>query len=125
MVVLFWLSFTATLAALLAAVAAGRRGRRRAHFALVAVFVVLLFVTIALTEALVRALDLPAGELAIHLRFAISATLLLLPVLASGVVYALRGGKRWRLVHRIAIVLFLLAVLTATGTGIWVVSLAG
>jgi hypothetical protein len=45
-------------------------------------------------------------------------------VVLTGLGYARRGGRRWRLAHRVAVVCFVVAVLAATGTGIWAYSLA-
>lgn len=124
MVLLFWLAFTVTVALLGCALVTGRRGRRRPHYWSVAGFVVALAVTIFLTESIVRALEFPRDALDFHLRFAMGATYLLLPVLATGALMAWKGGMRIRWAHRITVVVFVLAVLAATGTGIWIFTLA-
>lgn len=114
----FWVSFISTVVALVAAAYTGIRRKRRAHFVCVGLFVVLLYVTVRLTRGLVEAIDFPEDELSFHLRFAFAATGLLVPVLITGFGYALSGGPRWRICHRIAVSVFVVAVLAATGTGI-------
>ena len=124
MVLWFWLSFVSTVAALVGVLVTGLRRRRRQHFTFAVAFIVLLAVTIWLTESLMRSVEFPREELDFHLKFAMSATFLLLPVVVSGLMLARRGGRVVRWIHRIAVVVFVVAVLLATATGIWVFSLA-
>ncbi|MCA8942135.1 MAG: hypothetical protein KDB80_06195 [Planctomycetes bacterium] len=114
----FWGSFVLTVVLLLATVWMGLRGARRAHFVCVALFVAMLYVTVRLTRGLVESLDFPDDELAFHLRFAITASALLVPVLLTGLGYARWGGRKWRLWHRTAVIVFVVSVLAATATGV-------
>lgn len=124
--VLFWVFFALTLAGLGTALWMGLRRRRRAHLRFAPVALVLLGVTIFFAERMGRARVFPAEQMRIHLWFAKSAALLVLPVLASGIVLARRPGPapRARRAHRVCVALFLLAAVVATGTGIWVFSLS-
>lgn len=122
MVISFWASFVTTLALAAGTVWTGARRRRRAHFVLAPATLLALAVTILLTERLVRALDFPAAEMRIHLLLAKSAVALVLPVVATGLLLVKR--PRLRRVHRLTVAVFLLAVVVATATGIWVVSLS-
>ncbi|MBK8977829.1 MAG: hypothetical protein IPM29_18120 [Planctomycetes bacterium] len=122
MVTWFWASFVTTLALAGLTVWTGLRRRRRAHFVLAPATVVMLGITILLTERLVRAAQFPARELGIHLWFAKTGAALVLPVLVTGLWSARRPAvRRW---HGRAVALFLLAVVVATGTGLWVFSMA-
>lgn len=122
MVLWFWISFATTLALAGATVLTGATRRRRAHFWLAPLTVVMLTITILLTERLVRAVEFPPDEMRIHLFFAKTAALLVLPVAVTGLLLARR--PRLRKLHRFAVVAFLLFTVTATGTGIWVFSLS-
>lgn len=118
----FWLLFATTLVLLGATLASGFRGRRRMHLRLAPVLLAALGITIVLAERMGEARRFPAAEMRIHLWFAKSATLLVLPVVVSGLLLLRRPGARiW---HRVAVLVFLAAALTATGTGIWAYSLS-
>lgn len=118
----FWVSFGATLALAALAIWSGFGGGRRVHLVAGPATMVLLTVTILLTERFARARAFPEAEMGIHLWFAKTAALLALPVIATGILTARR--PTWRKRHRIAVLLFLLAVVIATATGIWVFSLS-
>lgn len=118
----FWISFVITLALLAGTVWTGFRGRRTLHATLAVLTVVLLTITVLLTEALLRAVVFPAREMGIHLLFAKSGAALVLPVAVTGILTW--RTRSWRRVHLACVVLFLLVAVTATGTGIWVYSLA-
>ncbi len=122
MVLSFWISFAVTLALFGAAAVTGRLGRRKLHFVLAPAAIAMLTVTIILTERLVRALDFPKHQLAIHLAIAKTAAALVVVAAGTGVVTAFR--PRFRVVHRTFVVLFLIATVVATGTGIWMFSIA-
>ncbi len=124
MVVVFWVLFASTVAALAATAWAGIRGRRRTHFVCVAITLTLLYATIRMTRSLVENVTFREWDLAFHLNFAITATALIVPVAITGIGYAMRGGRVWRLLHRTAVILFVVAVLVATATGIWAFSRA-
>jgi len=74
-----------------------------------------------LTEELVRRYEFPPAALRTHLWFAKAGGLLALPVIATGVWLWRRPGARiW---HRLAVVVWLVSVLAATGTGLWIFTL--
>lgn len=118
----FWPVFLITLGLMATALVTGWRRFRRAHLWLGPLAMLGLLVTVLLTEQLARRYEFPEGPMAIHLLFAKSAALLAVPVIVTGVLLARR--PRARRAHRIAVLLFLLATLIATGTGIWIFSLA-
>ena len=122
MVTAFWPSFVTTLACLVGTLWTGFRGRRRPHLVLALLTVALLTVTVLLTEALLRAVEFPKREMTIHLGFAKTAAGLVVPVILTGALTWFRRG--WLRVHLVCVVLFVLAALVATGTGIWVYALA-
>lgn len=125
-VVLFWAFFSATLAGLGATVWMGMRRRRRAHLLFAPMALALLAVTIFFAEQMARTRVFPADRMRIHLWFAKSAALLVLPVVVSGIVLARCPGPapRARRAHRVCVGLFLVGAVAATGTGIWVFSLS-
>ena len=116
----FWSSFTATVLLLVASLVTGFLRRRRLHLWLGPLTMVLLAVTIVLTEELLRAYEFPADIKATHLIFAKAGGLLALPVIVTGV--WLWRDPRARVWHRAAVLLWLAMVLTATGTGLWMFS---
>lgn len=118
----FWVSFVVTLLAIAAALTSGWLRRRRWHLVLAPVAIAVLAVTIVLAEQMARARSFPPGPMHIHLAFAKTAALLVLPVIVTGLVLWRRD--RWRRGHRLAVYLFLAVTITATCTGIWVFSLS-
>jgi hypothetical protein len=88
---------------------------------------VLLGVAIVMAEQLGRARSFPQSEMRVHLVFAKTAAVLVLPVVITGVLLARARGSRvrtWRRAHRVCVIVFLAAALAATGTGVWVFSLS-
>ena len=122
----FWAGFVLTLVAAAAALVTGRTGRRRAHYASAVSAVVVLGFTIYFARRLTEARELPGPELEFHLIFAKSGAVLVLPVIATGLWMAWTKGRSRvaRICHRSAVVLWLLVVLVATATGIWMYSLS-
>ncbi len=118
----FWISFSITLTLLGATVCTGFLRRRKLHLALALATVAFLTVTVLLTEALLRAVDFPKREMGIHLVFAKTAALLVLPVAGTGILTWKRA--KWRRVHLGCVVAFLLVAVAAAGTGLWAYSLA-
>jgi len=113
----FWLSFLLTVVLLVVTLASGLRGRRRLHLLTGPLTMVALALTIVLTEQLLARYDFPADVKAIHLPCAKAGGLLALPVIATGIWYWRRPRARnW---HRAAVALWLLAVVVATATGLW------
>lgn len=121
---LFWLAFVSTCALLLLALWSGLRRRRKTHLSAAIGSLLALATTILLTERLVASRSFPREELDFHLNFAYAATLLTLPVVVSGIALARTGGVGIRRLHRYSVAVFLLAVVVATCTGIWVYSLS-
>lgn len=117
----FWIAFVTTVLLLVAALCTGFLRRRKAHLFLGPATVVTLAVTIVLTEQLMRSYTFPPDELAIHLVFAKAGGLLVLPVVVTGV--WLWRSEKARIYHRVAVILWLVSVLTATGTGLWMFGL--
>lgn len=113
----FWIAFVATVLCLVGALRTGWLRRRRAHLVLGPLTMALLVVTIVLTEELMRRYEFPEAALHTHLPCAKAGGLLALPVIVTGI-WLLRSEKarRW---HRAAVLLWLLSVLVATGTGLW------
>lgn len=118
----FWSMLSLTLVLLGTALVTGRRRLRRAHLWVGPLTMLSLLVTVLLAEQLVRRYEFPERPMAIHLVFAKTAGFLALPVIVSGVWLVFRPGLR-RL-HQVAVGLFVLAAVIATGTGLWIFSLA-
>ncbi|MBL8748483.1 MAG: DUF4149 domain-containing protein [Planctomycetes bacterium] len=116
----FWFSFVTTVVLLTGALLTGWTRKRRLHLWLGPLVMVSLVVTIVLTEELVRRYDFPADVKRIHLWFAKTGGLLALPVILTGVaLWRTEKARRW---HKAAVLVWLVSVLAATGTGIWMFS---
>lgn len=118
----FWIALATTVVLMVVSLVSGFGRKRRFHLVTGPLTMVSLTVAVILTEQLVRKYQFPPDELAIHKVCAKTAGLSALPVVVTGVMLA-----RWQAIrpwHRLAVVLFVLASLVATGTGIWVWSLA-
>lgn len=112
----FWLALVATVLLLLAALWTGLRRRRAAHLWLGPLTMVALVAAIVLTEQLLRRYEFPPDALRTHLWFAKAGGLLALPVIATGLwLWRRERARRW---HRAAVLVWLAAVLAATGTGL-------
>jgi hypothetical protein len=118
----FWLAFVATLVALVVALLSGLLRKRRVHLVAGPLTIALLVVAVILTEELVAHFVFPPAEMRIHLTFAIAAGCLALAVAASG--GALVWLPKLRRLHRYCVFAFVVMALLATGTGIWVFSIA-
>jgi hypothetical protein len=117
----FWIAFAATVLLLVAALFTGLTRKRKAHLWIGPLTIVSLTIAIVLTEQLMGHYSFPADELAFHLIFAKAGGLMALPVVITGI--WLWRTERARIWHRVAVILWLLCVLTATGTGLWMFSL--
>lgn len=117
---MFWLALTATVALIAIALWTGRTGRRRIHLWLGPLTIAMLVVTVLLTEQLVARYDFPADVKAVHLPCAKAGGLLALPVLLTGL--WLWRSERARAWHRWAVGIWLVAVVVAATTGIWMFS---
>ncbi len=113
----FWLAFGLTVVLLVAAICTGLSKRRRLHLWLGPLTMLSLVVTIVLTEKLMLRYDFPADLKAIHLPCAKAGGLLALPVIITGLLLWRR--EQWRRWHRGALVVWLVSVLLATSTGLW------
>ena len=116
----FWTAFVATVLLMASALWTGFRRRRRAHLWLGPLTMVSLTVAIVLTEELASRYQFPPDVLRTHLIFAKAGGLLALPVIITGI--WLWRSERARLWHKIAVFVWIAAVLTATGTGLWMFS---
>jgi len=113
----FWLCLVVTVVLMVATLVTGWRRRRRAHLWLGPLTMVALAATIVLTEQLMARYDFPADVRAIHLPCAKAGGLLALPVVLTGVwLWQRPAARRW---HQIAVYVWLVSVLIATGTGLW------
>lgn len=119
---LFWLAFGATVALLVVSLVSGFLRKRRIHLVTGPLTMVGLVFAVIETEALMRKYTFPREALDTHLIFAKAGGLLALPVIVTGLWLLKRPQAR--LYHRIAIWVWLLAVLAATGTGLWIFGLA-
>ncbi|MCB9877283.1 MAG: hypothetical protein H6835_06735 [Planctomycetes bacterium] len=117
----FWVTFVTTVLLLVVSLVTGWTRKRRAHLWLGPLTMVSLVVTVKLTEELVSRYDFPPDDLAFHLKFAKAGGYLALPVILTGV--WLWKKPKARLWHQIAVYVWLAAVLTATGTGLWMFGL--
>lgn len=113
----FWIGFALTLVALVVSLVSGFRRKRRLHLVTGPLTLVLLAVTVVLTEQLMRNYTFPEESLRFHLHFAKAGGLCAVPVLLTGL--WLWRNPRARLWHRLAVVVFVVAALLATGTGLW------
>lgn len=119
---LFWSFFVLTLVALAISVVSGLRQVRRLHLAVAPISMVLLAVAIVFAERMAAVRSFPPDEMAIHLWFAKSAAVLALGVVATGL-FLWRNPKARR-IHLVCVVLFLVAAVTASATGVWVFGLS-
>jgi hypothetical protein len=113
----FWLAFGATVVLLVITLITGWQRRRKLHLLVGPLTVVALTVAIVMTERLMKNYTFPEETKVIHLPFAKAGGLLVLPVVVTGVWLMFR--ERARVWHKIAVAVWLLAVLAATGTGVW------
>jgi len=117
----FWLAFTATVVLLVGALWSAWMRRRRLHLVLGPCTMVALAIAILLTEQLMRRYEFPPDALQFHLYFAKAGGLLALPVVLTGIwLWRSESARLW---HRAAVVIWLVAVLLATGTGLWLFGL--
>ena len=117
----FWIAFVATVLLLVLSLVTGFGRRRRAHLCIGPLTMVSLGVAIYFTEQLMRQYDFPDGELQFHLFFAKAGGLLALPVIVTGLwLWRSEAARLW---HRGAVIVWLIAVLTATATGLWLFGL--
>jgi hypothetical protein len=113
----FWISFVVTVLFVAATLVTGWTRRRKLHLWLGPLTLVALAITIVLTEELARRYEFPPEVMRTHLWFAEAAALLALPVVATGLwLWRKPRARRW---HRAAVVVWLVSVLVATGTGLW------
>ncbi|MEO6597578.1 MAG: hypothetical protein ABIP94_22775, partial [Planctomycetota bacterium] len=116
----FWTGFTATVLLLAATLFTGATRRRRQHLLLGPLTMVSLAITIVLTEELASRYEFPKSVLTTHLWFAKAGALLALPVIATGIwLWRSERARRW---HRVCVLVWVVSVLTATGTGLWMFS---
>ena len=113
----FWIAFFTTVVLLLAALFTGWTRRRRLHLWLGPLTMVGLTITIVLTEELASCYEFPQDVLATHLVFAKAGGLLALPVIVTGIwLWRSERARKW---HRACVLVWLVSVVAATGTGLW------
>lgn len=116
----FWITFVTTVLLLVASLVTGWTARRRVHLWFGPLTMVSLGVTIVLTEELMRRYTFPPDTLRVHLWFAKAGGLLALPVIVTGIwLWRRPQARRW---HQAAVYGWLVSVLLATGTGLWMFS---
>jgi general stress protein CsbA len=114
---IFWLALVATVVLIAASLWTGLRRRRRPHLWLGPLTIVMLVVTIVLTEQLVARYEFPDDTKAVHLPLAKVGGLLALPVVLTGLwLWRSERARRW---HKIAVWTWLAAVVAAAVTGVW------
>lgn len=113
----FWLALVVTVVLLVCTLWTGWRRRRALHLWLGPLTMAALVVTIVLTEQLMARYDFPADAKAIHMPCAKAGGLLAVPVVLTGI--WLWRSERARPWHRAAVLVWLVSVLVATGTGLW------
>ena len=118
----FFLCLALTVVALVATLIAGLRKQRRTHVFRALTTVALLVLTIVFAFMLSKVREFPPEEMAIHKIFSRTGAYMVVPVAFTGAM--LWRGPGWRWAHRGCVAIFLLAVLGASGTGMWVLSLS-
>ena len=113
----FWLAFGATVVLLVITLGTGWRRQRKLHLVAGPLTVVALAVAVVMTERLMQNYTFPDATKVVHLPCAKAGGLLVLPVVATGV--WLVFNERARLWHKITVAVWLLAVVAATATGVW------
>lgn len=116
----FWIAFVTTVLLMVGALVSGLLRQRRYHLLLGPLTMVSLGVAIWLTEELARQYDFPAEVKRTHLLIAKTGGLLALPVILTGI--WLWRSERARVWHRVSVYLWIVAVLSATGSGLWMFS---
>lgn len=113
----FWLAFGATVVLLVITLATGWRRQRRMHLVAGPLTVVALAVAVVMTERLMQNYTFPEAAKVIHLPCAKAGGLLVLPVAITGVwLMVSERARRW---HTASVWVWLLSVVAATGTGVW------
>lgn len=114
----FYIALAITVVLLVATLFTGFRRRRRAHVPLAVSTVLALLAAIYFAETIGSFWNFPKWPLRIHLSFAWAGTILLLPVIVSGVLALRREGPAPG--HKKIVFAFLAAVGCAICTGIWI-----
>ena len=118
----FLVSLALTVVALLVTVVSGLRKQRHAHLRRAIVTVLLMAVTIVFAFLLGDVREFPAEEMAIHKIFSRTGAYMVPPVAITGAMLWRRPGWRWP--HRLCIGVFLVGVLGAAVTGVWILALS-
>ncbi len=116
----FWIAFAATVVFMVGALVSGLRRQRRYHLVLGPLTMVALAIAIVLTEELASHYDFPADIKHTHLMIAKTGGLLALPVIVTGLwLWRSESARGW---HRACVYLWIVAVLSATASGLWMFS---
>ena len=113
----FWIAFITTVVLLVVALFTGIKRKRKVHLWLGPLTIVTLAVAIILTENLMRHYTFPPDQLAFHLKFAKAGGLMAIPVVVTGI--WLWRSERARIWHRSFVYIWLVSVVMATATGLW------
>lgn len=115
-----YVGLAVTTLLLVASIVSGKLGKRKAHLWWVIVTGVSLFITIWLAKEAGKHYNFPEDRHAIHMPLARLAFVLLLGPLITGPLHWF--GKVSRRAHLIPVILFVVAVLAAFGTGAWMMA---
>lgn len=113
----FWVSFLLTLIALAGALYSGWSGQRRWHLVLGPLTLALLSVAVVFAVLMGQVRHFPQDIMRIHRPIAVTAGLFGVLVAVTGVVLWRTG--RARRAHFVLVLLFSVAAVAASGTGIW------
>src|SRR5687768_8542415 len=116
----FYASLGATVVALGAALLLAHKHRAEAHIAAVAVFAVLLLVTLVFAEMLGARYDFDATASRVHLPLAFTTAGFLLVPVSTGIMHY--KGKMSRSIHVWTARVFLVLVVATVGTGWWMLT---
>ncbi len=116
----FFAALAATVIALAVSIALAHKHRRTAHVQAVGVMLGFLVLTLVAAEALGRRFTFVQQAYDLHMPFAYAAAGLLVLPLVTGALHW--KGKVTRRAHVVTVGVWLLAVLAALGTGVWMFS---
>ncbi len=118
----FLVALLLTVVALGATLVSGLRRRRKPHLVRAIATVVLLATTVVFALLLGEVRHFPEWEMSVHKIFSRAGAFLVVPIVVTGAMLWRRPG--WRSAHRVFVGLFLIAVLGAAATGVWVLWLS-
>jgi len=115
-------SLGATVVVLAIAMWLAKQHRIKAHIGGVVGFLVLFGVTLVFAETLGRRYDFAEPAYTIHLTLAFTATALAVVTVGTGIYHYRRMAKESLRAHKVSIGLFLVGIVAALGTGVWMLA---